>query len=70
MLKIWGLYVKGLQSNRQWNFENDSTPGILERRLSGSSEGQGHRQTLSGELQLWQLVTLKRSNLQIPYLQN
>ena len=30
MLKIWVLLVKGLQSCRPLNFENDSTPGVLE----------------------------------------
>ena len=26
MLKIWGLYVKGLQNDQPSNFENDLTP--------------------------------------------
>ena len=30
ILKIWGLWVKGLQSYRPSNYENDSTPGALE----------------------------------------
>ena len=30
VLKIWGLYVKGLQSYWPSNFENDSTPDQLE----------------------------------------
>ena len=30
MLKIWSLLVKGLQSYQPSNFENDSTPGVLE----------------------------------------
>ena len=30
MLKILGLYVKGLQSYWPSNFENDLTPGVLE----------------------------------------
>ena len=30
MLKIWGLYVKGLQSYWPSNFENDSTPHKLD----------------------------------------
>ena len=33
MLKIWGLQIKGLQSFWPSNFENDSTPGVLEFRL-------------------------------------
>ena len=32
MLKIWGLWVKGLQGYWPSNFENDSTPGVLEYR--------------------------------------
>ena len=30
MLKIWGLYVKGLQNDQPSNFENDLTPVQLE----------------------------------------
>ena len=30
MLKIWALQIKGLQSYRPSNFENDSTPRKLD----------------------------------------
>ena len=41
LLKIWCLQVKGLQSYWLSNFENDSTPGDLESRPTGSSGGRG-----------------------------
>ena len=69
MLKIWGLYVKGLQIYQPSNFENDSTPGNLESGLTGSSGAGAGRQTFSWDLQLWQLVTLKPFDLQTSYLQ-
>ena len=37
MLKIWGMYIKGLQ--RASNFENDSTPGVLEPGLAHNAGG-------------------------------
>ena len=42
MLKIWGLYVKGLQSYQSSNFKNDSNPGDLESGPTGS-RGAGAR---------------------------
>ena len=45
MLKIWGLYVKGLQIYQPSNFENDLTPGDRDRRLIGSSVAGAGRQT-------------------------
>ena len=70
MLKIWGLWVKGLQNYWPSNFKNESTPGHLERGPSGSSVAGAGRQTFSGDLQLWQLITMKPFNLQTLYLQN
>ena len=35
MLKIWGLYVKGLQSYQPLNCKNDSTEGDLESGPTG-----------------------------------
>jgi len=52
MLKIWGLYVKGLQSYHPSNFENDSTPGKLESGPTGSSGAWAKGQTFSKDLQL------------------
>ena len=59
MLKILGLYVKGLQNDRPSNFENDLTPVQLESGPTGSRGAGAGRQTFSCDLQLWQLVTLK-----------
>ena len=59
MIKIWGLYVKGLQNDRPSNFENDLTPVQLESRPTGSRGAGAGWQTFSCDLQLWQLVTLK-----------
>ena len=39
MLKIWSLWVKGLQSYLPSNIENDLTPVQLERRPSGLTRG-------------------------------
>ena len=64
MLKILGLYVKGLQKNQPSNFENDLTLGELECGPIGSSGAGAGRQTFSWDLQLWQLVTLKPFDLQ------
>ena len=64
MLKIWGLYVNGLQNDRPSNFENDSTPDKLESGLTDSSGAGDKQQTFSQDLQFWQLVTLKPFNLQ------
>ena len=47
MLKIWGLYFKGLQTDCPSNFENDSTPGVLERGPSGSNGAGAEWQTSS-----------------------
>ena len=45
MLKILGLLVKGLQSYRPSNFENDSTSPGFEPGLTGSSGAGAGRQT-------------------------
>ena len=52
MIKIWGLRVKGLQSYQPSNFENDLTPGVLERGPIGSSVAGAGRQTFPSDLQL------------------
>ena len=52
MIKIWGLYVKGLKSYQPLNFENDLTVGDLERRPIGSSVAGAGRQAFSPDLQL------------------
>ena len=52
MLKIWGLYVKGLQNDWPSNFENDLTPVQLESRLTCSRGVGAGRQTFSCDLQL------------------
>ena len=64
MIKIWGLYVKALQSYQQSNFENDLIPGVLERGPIGSSVAGAGWQTFSWDLQLWQIVTLQPFDLQ------
>ena len=69
MLKIWGLYVKGLQNDRPSNFENDLTPVQLESGPTGSRGAGAGRQTFSCDLQLWQLVTLKPFDQQTPNFQ-
>ena len=51
MLKIWGLYVKGLQNDRPSNFENDLTPVQLELGPSGSTEAGAGWQTFFQDLQ-------------------
>ena len=66
MLKIWALYVKGLQSYRPSNFENDLTPVQLELRLSGSTRAGASRQTFFWDLKFWQLVIFKPFNVQTP----
>ena len=52
MLKIWGLYIKGLQSYQPSNFENDWTLGQLESEQTGSNRARAERQTFSRDLQL------------------
>ena len=47
MLKIWGLWVKGLQNYQPSNFENDLTPCDLERGPIDSSVAGAGRQTFS-----------------------
>ena len=47
MLKIWGLYVKGLQVYQPTNFENDSTSPKFEPGPTGSSGARAGRQTFS-----------------------
>ena len=37
MLKIWGMWIKGLQNDRPSNFENDLTSGDIESGPTGSS---------------------------------
>ena len=69
MLKIWGLYVKGLQSYRSTKFENGLTPDKVEPGLNVLEHALAVRQTFSWDLQLWQLVTLKPFDLQTEYLQ-
>ena len=69
IVKILGLYVKGLQSYQPSKFVNDSSgPGIIPRP-TGSSGAVAGWQTFFGDLQHWQLVTLKPFNLQTHYLQ-
>ena len=41
MIKICGLQVKGLQSYQPSNFENDLTPGVLERFGSSVARLEG-----------------------------
>ena len=41
MLKIWGLYVKGLQSYWPPNFENDWTLSQLEPRPNAIAHNSG-----------------------------
>ena len=41
MLKIWSLWVKGLQNYQPSNFENDSTPGQLEPGLTEFAHDSG-----------------------------
>ena len=65
MLKIWSLYVKGLQSYQPSNFKNDLTLVKLERGPSGSTRAGAGRQTFLWDLQLWQLVTLRPFDLKI-----
>ena len=69
MVKIWGLYVKGLQNDQPSNFENYFTPVQLESGPSGSRGAGAGRQTFSCDLQLWQLVTLKPFDQQTPNFQ-
>ena len=52
MLKIWALQVKGLQSYRPSNFENDSTSPGFEPGLTGSSGAVAGWQTFFGDMQL------------------
>ena len=47
MLKIWGLWVKGLQSCHPSNFENDSTPVRVKPGPNGSSGAGAGQQTFS-----------------------
>ena len=69
MLKIWALYVKGLQTYWPSNFENDSTLGDLKSGPFGPRVAGAGQQTFSWDLLLWQLVTFKSFNLQTLYLQ-
>ena len=64
MLKILGLYVKGVQSYQPSNFENDSALPGIEPGPTGLSGAKAGRQTFSWDLQLWQLVTLQPFDLQ------
>ena len=66
MLKIWGLYVKGLQNDRPSNFENNLTPVQLESGPTGSRGAGAIWQTFSCDLQLWQLTTLKPFDQKTP----
>ena len=66
MLKIRALVVKGLQSYRPSNFENDSTP----RKLDWFEWARGQVAGFSWDLQLWQLVTMQPFNLQSPNFQH
>ena len=54
MLKIWGLWVKGLQNYWPSNFENDLIPVQLE---SGPSDSSG-----AGADYRYQLSCIERSN--------
>ena len=50
LLEIWNLWVKGLQSCQQSNFENGSTPDELEFGPTGLSGTGAERQTFSRNL--------------------
>ena len=63
MLKIWSLYVKGLQSFQPSNFESDLTPVHLELGPTGSRVARAVWQTFSLDPQLWQVVTLRSFDL-------
>ena len=70
MLKIFGLYVKGLQSYQPSNFENDLTLVAVEPGPTDSSGAEAAQQTFSWDLQLWQLIILQPFDLQTPNFQN
>ena len=70
MMKIWGLWIKGLQSYQWSNFENDSNAGKLKSGPTGLNGAGATRQTFSWDLQLWKLATLKPLYVQTLYLQH
>ena len=70
MLKIWGLYVKGLQSYCSTKFKNGLTPYKVEPRpntLAHTSAVMVERQIIPWELKLRQLVTLRPFDLENLY---